>query len=319
MRHAVLDAVARKRGAQQVVEIVLRHDPFIGARRADHEDELAAGFQLIGGLRQLRDRRTRDVLVQFGEFAADRSVAPAHDVSKIGECVLHPVAGFEHHERSVDPGELREPRSPRDFLGGQKSLEEEPVGGECGDRKRRQHRGRARHGDHGMAGGTDLAHQLEAGVRYQGRAGIRHQRDRGAVRQLFQNFRPRHRRVVLVIRLELCRDRIAFGQAAGDAGVLAGDDVDAGQCLQRAQGNVAEIADRRCHQIEAGNRLRGIQDVAADRKCSVGRTRFGVGAVVGTGFCAHNANLKGSWCQRHIRRQGGKAEVPRGLRCPAGP
>jgi hypothetical protein len=69
---------------------------------------------------------------------------------------------------------------------------------------------------------------------------------------------------VLVIRLELRRDRIALGQAAGDSGVLAGDDVDAGQCLQRAQGDVAEMADRGCHQIEAGNRLRGIQDVAAN-------------------------------------------------------
>ena len=54
MRHAVLDAVARKRRAQQVVEVVLRHDLRIGARRADHEHELAAGFQRIGGLRQLR-------------------------------------------------------------------------------------------------------------------------------------------------------------------------------------------------------------------------------------------------------------------------
>src|SRR4029453_7484967 len=65
MRHAVLDAVARKRRSQKVVEIVLRHDPFIGARRTDHEDELATGFQLICGFRQLRDRRTRDILVQF--------------------------------------------------------------------------------------------------------------------------------------------------------------------------------------------------------------------------------------------------------------
>src|SRR4029078_12331794 len=53
IRHAVLDAVARKRGAQEVVEIVLRHAPFIAARRADHEHELAAGFQRIGGFRQL--------------------------------------------------------------------------------------------------------------------------------------------------------------------------------------------------------------------------------------------------------------------------
>ena len=201
MRHAVLDAVAGKRGAQQVVEIVLRHDPLIGARRADHEHELATGFQRVGGFRKLRDWGALDVLVQFGEFTADGGVAPAHDVGKIGQRVLHAVAGFEHHQRGVNPGKLHEPRPPRDFLGRQKSLEEKPVGGECCDRKRRQHRGRAGHRDHGVAGGTDLAHQLEAGVRYQGRAGVRHQRNRSALRQLFQDFWPRHRGIVFVIRL----------------------------------------------------------------------------------------------------------------------
>ena len=139
MRHAVLDAVVRQRRTQEVVEIVLRHDPLIGARRADHEHELATGFQRVGSFRQLSDWRALDVLVQFGEFAADGGVAPAHDVGKIGQRVLHAVAGFEHHQRGVDPGKLREPRPPRDFLGWQKSLEEKPVGGECCDRKRGQH------------------------------------------------------------------------------------------------------------------------------------------------------------------------------------
>src|SRR5205814_4740554 len=55
MRHAVLDAVVRQRRTQEVVEIVLRHDPLIGARRADHEHELATGFQRVGGFRKLRD------------------------------------------------------------------------------------------------------------------------------------------------------------------------------------------------------------------------------------------------------------------------
>ena len=34
------------------------------------------------------------------------------------------VAGFEHHERGVDPGKFREPRAPRAFVGGQKPFEE---------------------------------------------------------------------------------------------------------------------------------------------------------------------------------------------------
>ena len=168
MRHAVLDAVARKRRTQQVVEIVLRHDIGIRARRADHEHELASGFQRVGGFRQLRDRGALDVLVQFCQFAADRGVAAGHRLGEIGQRLLHTVAGFEHHKRSVDPGQLRQPCPPRDLLGRQKSLEENPVGRQCCDRKRRQHRGRAGHRDHGVAGGTDLAHQLEAGVRFRG-------------------------------------------------------------------------------------------------------------------------------------------------------
>jgi hypothetical protein len=54
--------------------------------------------------------------------------------------------------------------------------------------------------------------------------------------------------------------------------------------------------------------------VALNQKCSVGRTRLGIRPVVGTGFCAHNGNLKGSWCERYIRRDGGKTEAPRDVR-----
>ena len=148
----------------------------------------------------------------------------------------------------------------------QKSFEEKPVGRQRRHRQRRQHRGGPGQRDHRMAGGADLAHQLEAGIGNQRRAGIRDQRDRGALRQPFQDFRPRQRGVVLVIGFEQRRDRVALGQPAGDAGILAGDDVDAGQRFQRAQGDVAEIADRGRHQMQPGNRLRRGQDVAADGK-----------------------------------------------------
>ena len=49
--------------------------------------------------------------------------------SEIGQRVLHAVAGFEHHQRGVDPGKFGEARPPRDLLGRQESLEEKPVGG----------------------------------------------------------------------------------------------------------------------------------------------------------------------------------------------
>ena len=50
-----------------------------------------------------------------------------------------------------------------------------------------------------ITGGADLAHQLEAGIGNQRRAGVGDQRDRSALRQPFQDFRPRQRGVVLVI------------------------------------------------------------------------------------------------------------------------
>jgi len=71
------------------------------------------------------------------------------------------------------------------FPGRQKSLEENRSVGSAATESADNRRG-AGHRDHGVAGGADLAHQLEAGIGDQGRAGIRYQRDRGALRQLFK-------------------------------------------------------------------------------------------------------------------------------------
>jgi hypothetical protein len=57
---------------------------------------------------------------------------------------------------------------------------------------------------------------------------------------------------VLVIGARPLPDAVAVEQHAGDPCILAGQDVGGGQGLQRAQRDVAEIADRRRHQIERG-------------------------------------------------------------------
>ncbi len=119
-----------------------------------------------------------------------------------------------------------------------------------------------------MARGANLAHQLEAGIGDQGGSGVRDQGDGCALRQPFEDFWPRQRGVVFVIGFELGRDRIAFGEPAGDAGIFAGDDIDAGQGFQGAQGDVAEITDRGCHQMKPGGSFRRGQNVAADRECA---------------------------------------------------
>ncbi|MNS89715.1 hypothetical protein D3C72_1237350 [compost metagenome] len=63
-------------------------------------------------------------------------------------------------------------------------------------------------------------------------------------------------------------DAVAVEQHAGDARVLAGQYIGSGQRFQRAQGDVAKIADRRRHEIERDvERARGnagiVQAIAA--------------------------------------------------------
>ena len=45
-------------------------------------------------------------------------------------------------------------------------------------------------------------------------------------------------------------------QLAGDAGVLAGDQVGAGQGFERAHGDVAQVADRGGDEVQAGRQRR---------------------------------------------------------------
>ena len=55
----------------------------IGRLRPDHQHELAAGFQRVGGPRQLGERAALDLLMQFGHLATQRGIASAHDVGEV--------------------------------------------------------------------------------------------------------------------------------------------------------------------------------------------------------------------------------------------
>ena len=55
---------------------------------------------------------------------------------------------------------------------------------------------------------------------------------------------------MLVIRDGTLADAVAAEQHAGDARVLCGDDIGAGQDFERAQRDIAEIADRRRDEVE---------------------------------------------------------------------
>ncbi len=119
-----------------------------------------------------------------------------------------------------------------------------------------------------MAGFLRGAHQLESGIGNQRRAGIRNQRDGGAVGEPAQQHRPRLGGIVLVIGRERRCDGVAVEQFAGDAGVLAGDQVGAGERFQRAQRDVAEIADRGGNDMQPGRKLRHVDRLTAERVTS---------------------------------------------------
>ena len=156
-------------------------------------------------------------------------------------------------------GERRDALLPRRLFWGEKALEEETVGRQAGGAERGQYRGSARHRNDGVTGLYRFAYQLVTGIGNQRRAGIRDQRDRLPFAQAGEQLRPRLGRVVLVVGRERRCDAVMLGELAGDAAVLAGDHVGGGQRLERAQADVAQVPDRRRHQIKARGQRRSVQ------------------------------------------------------------
>ena len=102
-----------------------------------------------------------------------------------------PRAALEQHQRRRDARELGDARAPLALLRRQEAFEEEPVGRQARDRQRRQRRRSARQRGDRMAGLARRAHQLEAGVGDQRRAGIRYQRDGPPGGEPREQLRPR--------------------------------------------------------------------------------------------------------------------------------
>ena len=120
-------------------------------------------------------------------------------------------------------------------------------------------------GGDGVAGVAGVAHELEARIGDERRAGVRYQRDRFAGGEPCQELRPRRGGVVLVVGRERCGDAVMVEQLARDPRVLAGDQVGRGQRFQRAERDVAQIADRGCDQMQAGREPRGLDGWPARR------------------------------------------------------
>ncbi len=130
--------------------------------------------------------------------------------------------------------------------------------GKSGDGQGRQQRRSAGQCRDRMAGVLRGAHEFVTWIGNERRAGVRHQCDGGAVGEPAQQHRPRFAGIVLVIGRERGRDGVAVEQFAGDAGVLAGDQVGAGKRFQGAQRDVAEIANRGGNDMQPRGKLRHV-------------------------------------------------------------
>ncbi len=128
----------------------------------------------------------------------------------------------------------------------------------------------------GVTGLARRAHQLEARIGNERRAGVGDERDRFAGGEPRQELRPRRRGVVLVVGRQRRRDAVVVEQLAGDAGVLAGDHVGRGERLQRPQRDVAQVADRGGDEVQSGGEPRRLDRLPGQD--------IGPGSVLGSVF-----------------------------------
>src|SRR6516225_1474952 len=147
------------------------------------------------------------------------------------------------------------------------------------------------------------AHELVTGVGDERRPGVRDQRDRGILGEPGDELRPRLGGIVLVIGGERGGDAKMVEKLAGDARVLACDEVGGGEHLERPHGDVAQIADRSGDQIEAARKRRragrvAVEDVGASG--AVAERARGCGGGCGR---PHAPYSSGARLPRHGRRK----------------
>ena len=105
-----------------------------------------------------------------------------------------------------------------------------------------------------------------------------------------------------MVRRERRRDRVAVEQFARDAGVFTGDQVGAGEGLQRAQGDVAEIADWRGNEIQPRRKPRTLDRLVGNDEAADGAVivvRIVAGCVANReAHCRHSSV---AFAKRHSR------------------
>ena len=142
--------------------------------------------------------------------------------------------------------------TPRGLAGRRKSREVETVGGQAGEHQAGERRRGARQHGHRNPARVRFADEAESRVRDQRRARVADQRNDLPRLDAPDQGGTRRGRVVVVIGGQAARYAVRGQQLPGDARILAGDRVGGAKRVQRPQRDVAQVADRRCHQIEPG-------------------------------------------------------------------
>jgi hypothetical protein len=311
-------------------------------RWADHKHDLALDVIDLGVMRgEFGQRASAELLEGLGQFAADGclSIAAEH-VCRGNQGGADAVRGFEEHQRCGGCCKFRQAVAAGLVLGRQKAGEQEGVVGQAGTDKGCQRRRGAGNGDDTVAGLDRRLRQTVAGIGDQRSPGIGDQRHGLALFECREQPWASLVGIVFVVGVGAVLDAVAIEQDAGDAGVLAGEHIGASQGFQRAQGNIAEISDRRGDEIEPrllraggnrhvvqaeaalpaaiGCRVVILQDMCAlsgfrplwASPCSSARGRTSARAAISVSICSEIANCRGARLRASCIRSLNSAILP---------
>ncbi len=240
---------------------------FVVARPlADHEHEFTAWRDAPGGRggRELAERAPDDGLVAFGELPADRPgaarAAHGREVLQGGPDASGRLVDQRTSRVGADPGE---PFAPLASRARQEPLERPARTGDPGRRDRGQHGRGSGHRHDAPTGVRPGRDHLRTRVADGGGTGIGHDREVVAITEVLEQRGDASIRTVRVQARHARLDRVAGEQPARDARVLRRDQRHGAQHLQRTEGDVTEVADRRRDDIQrAGARPAGRRRVA---------------------------------------------------------
>ncbi len=252
-----------QRQFQSLFQRILRRLFF--SRWCDDDNDLALGFRQVRIVAQGAQGAAIGAFIKLGQLTAHTGFAVAQNGVHIRQRVVQSRTCLEKDKGGLGGGEVGQECTPRRALIGQEAGEQKPVGRQARQAQGRQHAGRAGDRVNIGAGFTRDFDQAEAGVGNQRRTGVGNLRDHLPNTQALDDFRQDLRAGVVVITQQWLLQAVCRKQLCGDAGVFRQHDIGGPQNVEGAQGNVAQIADRRGDDIEAWRhrpRRRSEQDLA---------------------------------------------------------